>query len=422
MINRKKAPKLDFINQLKTPDIKIHKLNNGVKLYFIKSTNTEISEIIWHYNTGVWEQQKLLVAGMTAKMLSEGSKNYSSSQIADVFDFYGAQFSKEASMHSTSFKLMALNKYLPKLINIVSEILSEPSFDKKEFEVLKKENKQKFLIDLEEIETVARYSLEQNIYGVNHPYGWVAKPEDYDTLDLDSLKSYFEKNYSANNLNIIAVANNENIVIDILKKEFENYHKNIIQTNVNKYKVQSLKQVQYIPKKTSFQSAIRVGWKLFNRQHQDYCDMLIFDTLLGGYFGSRLMQNIRQDLGLTYSIYSSLKALKYEGTFQIVSEVNKENNNRVLDEIFVEINKLKTVYVSDKEMLNLKNYMLGSLLRSIDGNFNFASALSSFLTYNTDFQFYTKFVDRVKNITPDRIKTLANKYFDTKEMFSVIVG
>lgn len=421
MTNRKKAPKLDFIDQLKTPDIKIHQLDNGVKIYFIKSTNTEISEVIWHFNAGVWEQQKLLVAGMTAKMLPEGTKNFSSVQIADIFDFYGAHFSKEASMHSTSFKLMSLNKYLPKLINIVSEILSEPSFDKNEFEILKKENKQKFLIDLEEIETVARYSLEQNIYGKNHPYGWVAKTEDYDTLDLNSLISYFDENYSANNLNIIVVANDENSILN-LSKEFENYKKNNTVISSPKYSAQSLKRVEYIPKKTSLQSAIRVGWKLFERKHPDYCDMIIFDALLGGYFGSRLMQNIRQDLGLTYSIYSSLKALKYDGTFQIVSEVNKKNKNRVLDEIIVEINKLKTDLVSVREMLNLKNYLLGSLLRSIDGNFNFASALSSFLTYDIDFQFYNHFVDRVKNITPERIKTLANTYLDTNKMFSVVVG
>lgn len=421
-MNRTKAPKIDFINKLKTRDVETEQLKNGVKLYFIKSTNTEISEIIWHFNSGVWDQEELLVATLTAKMVTEGTKFLTSQQIADVFDLHGAHFTKSVAMHSTSFKLMALNKYLPKLVNTVSQILSQPLFDNNEFNVIRNETKQKFLIDLEEAETIARFTIEKNIYGHQHPYGWIASPDDYDKLNTTWIKKYFDKNYTSKNLSIIIVTNNKQAVKNSLTKEFENFNnsnKIIIKRN---FTIEPLLQTQYIEKKSSLQSAIRVGWRTFERNNSDYCDMMILDTLLGGYFGSRLMQNIRQKLGLTYSIYSSLTALKFDGTFQIISEVNKENKQKVLDEIIKEVNEIKTNFVSEAEILKLKNYLLGALLRSIDGNFNFASVLSYFLTYDTDFNFYSIFVDKVKNISPDKIQFLAKKYLDINKMYSVIVG
>lgn len=421
-INRKIAPKIDFIDELKNKEIDIRELPNGIKLYFIKSSNNDISELIWHFNKGVWSQSNLLVATMTAKLITEGTKSLNSEQIADTFDYCGANFSKVVSMHSTSFKLLSLNKYIPKLVSLVADILSNPLFDEMEFQILKNENKQKFLIDLEEVSTIARFTFEKNLFGSEHPYGWIAKPENYDKLKLDWLKAFYDANYVAKNLSIIIVTNEVDKTYNSIYAEFGDFRNNNTIIDQNLTPVKPLKKYEYISNDTSFQSALRLGWRLFNRQHADYQNMLIFDALLGGYFGSRLMQNIRQKLGLTYSIYSSVKALKYDGSFQIISEVNKENKEKVIDEIINEIEKLKNEPVSKNELNNLKNYLLGSLLSSIDGNFNYATALSSFLTYNTDFNFYSNFVTTIKEMNPDIIKNLANKYFDINNMFKVVVG
>ncbi len=421
MLNRKTPPQVSLIEKINTPKISVGKINE-IGLYYIESTNNDISEIIFQFNTGVWQQKHLLTASMTSRLITEGTKHHTSQQIADIFDLYGASFTKSTGMHATAFKLMALNKYLPNLIKIIAEIFNYPLFDKKEFNILRNETKQKFLIDLEEVETIAKLTIERNIYGKNYPYGWAAEPKDYDKLQIDWIKEYYNDNYTANNLNIIIVSNDIKNTTQILNENFANFRTSKKTNNREKYEVKPSEKYTYIEKESSHQTAIRVGWRLFDRKNPDYIDMIILNTILGGYFGSRLMQNIRQKLGLTYSIYSSLQAYKYDGTFQIISEVNKENKQKVIDEILKEITDLKQTPISNKELSSLKNYLMGAILSATDGYFNFASALSSFIIYDINFDFYDEFIEKLKNISPERIKQLANKYLDTNKMFTVIVG
>ena len=422
LIDRRFPPKFEPVKDISIPKIEVLTLKNGVPVYFVKTNNKEISEIILNFDAGVWHQPKLLVASMAQKLLEEGTKYKTSKQIADIFDFYGAHFDSNSGMHASSVKLMALNKHFPKLVELVEEILTYPEFSQKEFEIARNNSKQKLIISLDEEDVIARNKLEFALFGEEYPYGWAANPEDYDKLSPEILKDFFTKNFVAEKLSIVVASNQKDEIIDLLNKHFGNFRQIKTESEFSYNCKQSAKKYTLIEKEDALQSAVRIGWKMFDIKHDDNIDMSILDTFLGGYFGSRLMQNIRQKKGYTYSIYSALISFKYNGSFQIISEVKKENKFKVVEEIKKEIIRLQTELISDEELASLRNYMMGGLLRGMNGNFTFARTLHSFLVYDLGLNYIEKYAERIQNITPERLQQLAQDYLKLDEMFTVIVG
>lgn len=419
---RTTQPKYNIVKNVNTPPVETAYLKNGVPVYFVKTTNKDISEIIFNFDAGVWNQSQLLVASMTKSLLSEGTKYHSAKEIADIFDHYGAHFSSNSGMHSSSVKLMALNKYFPILVELVAEILNFADFPENELKIAKNKYKQQLIINLEEEDVIARNSLESVLYGDNCPYGWAAKPEDYDKLTTDLLKKFFLKNFVAKKMKIIVASHKKQEIIDLLNKHFGDFRSGAVETDIFRYNVKTGEKYILKERDDALQSAVRIAWKMFERKHKDNVDMSILETFLGGYFGSRLMQNIRQKKGYTYSIYSALISYKYNGSFQIISEVKKENKFKVVDEIKNEILRLQNEPISDEELTNVRSYMMGGLLRGLDGNFTFTRTLHSFIVYDLGFDYLANFADRIQNITPKRLQELAQKYLKIDDMFTVIVG
>ncbi|MEA3452310.1 MAG: pitrilysin family protein, partial [Bacteroidota bacterium] len=282
--------------------------------------------------------------------------------------------------------------------------------------------KESLVVMLEEVDIIARNELEKMLFGENYPYGWSAKPEDYDKLKLEWIKEYYEKNINASNLKIFVTSNDESNSIKILNQHFADLQSKTLIESSNNYQIQAGDKERIIEKPKALQSAIRVAWQLFDRKHENYIDFTMLSALLGGYFGSRLMQNIRQKKGYTYSIYSSVSTYKYDGFFEIVSEVNKENKNKVFNEIIKEVEFLRNNFPSEEELQKMKSYMSGSVLRSLDGVFSYSRSMVTFVTYNMKFDYYQHYFKKLKSITPQRITELAQKYLNPDECYKVIVG
>lgn len=417
-----KEPESKIIENINLPIIKKDKLQNGIEVYIINTPIKEISSVNFLYNKGIWNQNHLLEANTTVNLLNTGTKSHNSKEIADYYDFHSIRYKAVVGMHNIVFKNTMLNKYLEKAMLMQKEILTEPVFDKNEFKLYTNNRKESFIIDLEEAENVARYEFEKQIYGNKNPYGKHALPEDFDKLKIEWLQNFYQQNIASSKLKIVAVTNDSENLMIILNEIFGDFKKKTEKKDIQNYPVESGKKYQFIEKEENLQTAIRTGWKLFSKNHPDYIDMIIVNSLLGGYYGARLMQNIRQKLGLTYGIYSVLACEKYKGTLQIISEIKSDAKDRVLKEIEKEIVKLRTDLVSQEELYKLRRYLSGSLLRSIDGEFGYSQKIINFLTYRTDFNFYQKLFKRINEISPNEIQKLTIKYLDPKEMYTTVVA
>ncbi|HCN82614.1 MAG TPA: insulinase family protein, partial [Sphingobacteriaceae bacterium] len=178
----------------------------------------------------------------------------------------------------------------------------------------------------------------------------------------------------------------------------------------------------YIERPDAIQSAMRIGQLSVNRNHPDFPDLQVLNTILGGYFGSRLMANIREDKGYTYSIGSAIISLENAGYFFIASEVGTEVCNDAMNEIRKEVGKLKTELISDEELSLVKNYILGSMLGGLENVFSHADKFKNIYFFGLGYDYYERYINRVKHVTPAELLKLAKKYFDFDRFEKIVVG
>ena len=186
--------------------------------------------------------------------------------------------------------------------------------------------------------------------------------------------------------------------------------------------ITSANREQLILKEDAMQSAIRIGKVLFNKTHPDFQPLQILNTLFGGYFGSRLMSNIREDKGYTYGIGSGIASLQNSGYFFISTEVGVDVCKDALKEIYFEMNRLREELVPEDELQLVKNYLLGMFLRSVDGPFAMAERFKGIMEYNLNYDYFDRYIATIKEISASQLRSLANSYFDKDSMIELVVG
>ena len=423
-MNRQQAPTFELIDHINIIRAKKNELDNKTPVYTINAGTEDIVKIEFLYEAGIWYQNKSLVASCTNSMLEEGTRKYTSMQIAEKIDFYGAHIELQIGYKYATLSLYCINKYFKQTIEIVSDILHKPIFPEKELSILLKNKKHNYIINEEVAEKVAGYKFSEALYGKEHPYGKYAKLPDYDKLKVTELKKFFENYYTTDNCKIIISGKINNDHITSINKFFGNrttHKKKFLQKNNTSINPNKDKRI-FIERPDAVQSAIRVGKVLFNKLNPDFSRMTIVNIILGGYFGSRLMKNIREEKGYTYGIGSALVSLEESGYFTIASEVKKEVYLKVIDEIYIEINKLKRDLVSSEELSRVKNYIMGQMLKGFDGPFALASVLKNLLVYNLEYEYYDNYIKTIKNITAEEIRELTNKYLNINDFYEIIVG
>jgi zinc protease len=235
---------------------------------------------------------------------------------------------------------------------------------------------------------------------------------------------FFQRNYSALHCKIIASGNVTDHTTKMINHYlgFHDWDKKAATIHTS-HSANSIDQKKnFIKKEGALQSAVRIGKKLFTREHKDYHGMLVLNTVLGGYFGSRLMANIREDKGYTYGIGSAAASMAKEGYFVIATEVGVNVCNDAIKEIYFEIDRLRNELIPESELETVRNYMLGSFLRSIDGPFELADKFKNIMFHNLGYDYYQNFLKTVRTITPTELQNLAQKYLLEDSLYELVVG
>jgi zinc protease len=424
-INRKTPPSFRQVENINLLRAQQHLLDNAIPLYYINAGELELVRVEFIFQAGTWNEDKALVATATNTLLKEGTSKHTAVQIADLIDYYGAFLKTETTGDYVSVYLFTLNKYLNKVLPIVKEILSDSIFPESELRTYKQNQIQRLTVDNERVDYVARKKFNELLFGDHHPYGHYSSVEDYEQLDRNDLLKFYRDFYTTDNCQIIASGFVNNEVIKLINSNFGDWKTPASKQNEKEKQTISaaaLKGKFLIKKDDTIQSAIRIGKLLFNKTHPDYAGMQVLNTVLGGYFGSRLMNNIREDKGFTYGIGSAAASLKHNGYFFITTEVGADVCKQAIDEIYYELNRLRNELIPEEELKLVKNYTLGSFLRSIDGPFALADKFKGILTYNLGYEYYDNFINVVKNISSEELKVLANKYFQEDSFLELVVG
>lgn len=423
-LNRKQAPEFKTIDKIHVQQAESFTLNNGIKVYTINTGSQELSKIEFLFKAGMFYQPQPLIASATNNLLETGTKSYTANQISDGIDFFGSFFECSVEQDFSSLALFSLNKYLDNSLHFVEEIIKYPTFPKDEFDIYISNKKQKHLVNSQKVNVLARRRFAELIFGEKHPYGIDVKTEDFDKISLDQVKDFYSQYYHSGNCTIVASGKLPDNLIEVLNKHFGNIawgnNSSVVEPKVVINTTPQHKH--FVEKADAIQSAIRVGRILFNKKHPDYFKFQVLNTILGGYFGSRLMNNIREDKGYTYGIGSGLASLVNAGYFFISTEVGADVTNDALKEIYAEIKLLRDELVDEEELETVRNYVLGQFLRSVDGPYALADKFKAVWEFGLGYDYFDKYFDAVKTVTPQELKDLANKYLKEEDLIEVVVG
>jgi len=423
-INRQTAPDIEFVKGINPVEPEFVTLDNGIPVYLINSANQDLVKIELLFEAGKWYEEKPLVATFTSKMLKEGTRSMTSGQIADRIDYYGAHLETSADKDMGYISLYTLNKHLERTLPVLADVVMNPAFTAGELETLRQNRMQRFIVNNEKVRYLAKRKFNTLIYGHEHPYGRIFEVEDFAGIRREDLVDFHASHYSARHCKIIAAGSIRPDFITLLNKHFSGFLSQ--QTGINPNGKISFPAVDpaknKITKQDAVQSAIRIGRTLFNKTHADYARLKVLNTILGGYFGSRLMTNIREEKGYTYGIGSGIVSLQHSGYFFISSEVGAEVTTDAVKEVYHEIDRLQQDLVPADELDLVKNYMLGTFLRSLDGAFSLSENYKGLLEYGLDYDYLRKFVDVVRSVTPEELRDLAGKYLNTRDLTELTVG
>ena len=400
-----------------TPEEK--SLPNSIQLFFIPGGFQDVVKIEFVFEAGRWFEEKPGAAYFTSELLSKGTQRKNSFEIAQLFDQYGAHLEVSPGLDFVSIALYALTKNLAPVLDLLVEILSTPTFPEKELAQTRSVYLQNLKVNNEKTSYVASRMFRKNLFGEHHPYGTEVDENDVEKLKAKDLHRHFGEFFHSARV--------------FVSGKFETPHKKQMtdafgQVTVGKrhppisHSISVKPGNHHLKKEESVQASIRIGKRSILRSDPDYIPVLFVVHIFGGYFGSRLMKNIREEKGLTYGISASLHALKNDSFLVVGADVNKENVNLAFDEVRKELKTLRTTIISSGELETTRNHFIGSLQSEMTTPFAHAEKIKTINLFGLTNDHYQKMIKRIDNITPPEIAAISERFFHEDTFYQVAVG
>lgn len=408
----------DFIKPQKS------RLSNEIPVFTIKGGSQPIVRFEMVFGAGSVDQKKPLQAFAVANLLRTGTAAFSSEQINNLFDYYGVSLQIEAQKDMISVGFFCLTRHLEPVLDIFFEIIVNPVFPASELDILLKNKKQKHIINRKKIQHLARVNFNEILFGPNHPYGKKLELEDFDQIFRDDLVDFHQQFFNPANAHCFVSGLFPENINELVNQRIEKYEwsNNEKPSKLKIGKPLAVKGKHNITKDDTLQSSIRIGKLMINRDHVDYHKVSVTNSLLGGFFGSRLMANIRQEKGYTYGVNSAIVSLLQSSYFFIGTQVGKDVKSLAVNEIYNELKNLRNKPADDQELLTLKNYLSASFLRSFDGPFMLMERFKEILFFDLNYSHFENFMPTLKNLTSQDIQSVAETYFHEDSMIELTVG
>ena len=425
MLDRTVPPVICKPGQLLVREPECVRMPNGVPVYVFNAGDGDVVRIDLLFEGGRWHQELPLQALFANRMLREGTMRFSSGEIAERLDYYGAWLELASAAEYTYLTLYSLGKYLPETLAVLESVVKEPVFPEKELKVVLETNIRQFLVNSSKAEFVAGRSLMNFLYGEAHPAGHVLCEEDYRRITPEALQRFYARYYHSAGCSIYLAGRIDGECLRLVEEHFGREPFGNGFRRADKRCFQPFGEVgktRFLKRKGATQNAVRMGMLSLNQHHPDYLKLRVLVTLFGGYFGSRLMSNIRERKGYTYGISAALLPYPGEGVLTISADTTPGNVRPLWQEVYKEMDRLCEERVPEEELDRVRNYMLGEMCRSYESVFSLSDAWIFIRISGLDKSYFTGIPQAIETVTPDELQVLAQKYLCKENLKVVVCG
>lgn len=410
-LNRTIAPELQRLTDFALPRPQVHVLPNQQKVYALQTGVQPVLQLQVYFHAGKWAEEVPGLALFASKMLTEGTKSHTAAQLNEMLESKGIFWGVGSENDLFSITFYLLEKHLGLALDVLQELLQEATFPEEAMERERKTALQQLAVNESKTNYIASRKLRETLYGNNHPYGYTLSSELLEGLSLKQVVRHYTNCIRGRDFTAILVG-------DVQEKHFV-----LLNHTLGALEATSPLKPQEFPLlpeldgvlqddiwPDALQTSLRIGKPLFDAHHPDRLPFMVMNTLFGGYFGSRLMRNIREEKGYTYGISSGISFMLNDTSFRISAEVQKEHRLQALEEVKKEMQELQNVKVSASELELVQNYMAGGYAKSVGNPDALGSYMKSIIFLGLPADYYDRYVSQIYAVSPEQIQQMAQEY------------
>ncbi|GAA4499639.1 pitrilysin family protein [Hymenobacter ginsengisoli] len=426
MLNRLQPPPTFPLTQLVLPMPTVQHLPNGARLHLLAHDAQPVLRLQVVLPAGKRQEPQPGLAQLAARMLTEGTATRSAREIADMVAFYGASLDCEAGPDRATLTLYCLARHLPTLLPLVQEVLAAPSFPEEELRQTQQRIGQNMRVERQKTSYRASEELNRQLFGEDSAYGRPFDENSFSQLTAAELRAFHAAAYAPAGAEIF-LSGDVAAVADAVASglgQWQPAASPLAEAGglVAAQAPAAAASLVTVRVEGSIQASLRVGRRWPALTEAQTPELLLLVKVLGGYFGSRLMRNIREDKGFTYGIHASVVAREQAASLVIGTDVNGEQADATRQEIAYELTRLQNEPLGDDELETVKNYTLGKLLGETATVFEQADRYRYVVLQGLRPDYYAELVRRTQAATAEELQALARTYLSPADMLTVVAG
>ncbi|RYF82204.1 MAG: insulinase family protein, partial [Chitinophagaceae bacterium] len=299
-------------------------LKNGIDVYAVNAGAEDVLQLEWVFYAGNWFEKRNLVAATANFLLKNGTTNKTAFQLNEHFEYHGSYLNRNCYNETATITLHCLSKHLDVLLPVVREMITDSIFPEDELVTYKQNMQQRLQVNLKKCDFVAGRLIDTYLYGEDHPYGRFTKFEDFEALNREELVDFYKQYYQNGKAIVFAAGKLPQNIFEQLEKHFGDLPFQNVAVREFPVVTAAEKKYRVINDPQGVQGAVRMGTPFPNRHHPDFAKVQVLNNAFGGFFGSRLMSNIREEKGYTYGIYSYLENHIQQSAWVISTEAGRD--------------------------------------------------------------------------------------------------
>lgn len=420
---RSNVPKPGPAPKIQIGDSETFTLDNGLKVIVVENHKLpRVSYQLFVDAPEVMQGESVGYIDFMGDLLNKGTASKSKAQIDETVDFMGASLNTSASGVFAS----SLTRHTDKLMGVIADVVKNPSFPKEEFEKIKKQTLSGLAQSKEDPQAIAGNVSDVMRYGKDHPYGEVTREETIENITLDKIKSYYQNYFRPNYSYLIVVGDTDVAKTKALVNKYLGGWKKGAPVKRETFampQAPDFTTVDFVNKTGAVQSVINVTYPVdLKPGSEDVIKARVANTLLGGFFQSRLNDNLRETKAYTYGAGSRLSYDDKVGYFTASASVRNEVTDSSVVEFVREMNRLRNEVAPAEEIELVKSVIAGNFARSLERPETVARFALNTARYNLPADYYATYLEKLSKVTPEDVQEMAQKYFLTENAHIVIVG